>query len=134
MKGDAGGERRRKGRETTRGAGWLGCRAAAVGRRGACARGGLAVGAQGAGPVSGVGFLGGPRGDFDFGRGLDLPVRRDVDAFRNCLGWGSESDARSESTGGEAGACRRDGLLLARGTHSRAPAWLCSCSAFGGDS
>lgn len=68
--------------------------AAAVGRWGACARGGPAVGAQGAGLVSGMGCLGGPQGDLNLGKGPGLSVRRDPEAFPDCLGWGSESDAR----------------------------------------
>lgn len=89
------GKKRRKGRETTVGGqgGW-GASAPGSGRwaPGRMRQGRAGFGAQGAGLVSGMGCLGGPQGDPDLGRGPDLPVRRDLEAFRDCLGWGSESD------------------------------------------
>lgn len=60
-------------------------------------------GAQGAGLVSGMGCLGGSQGDPDLGRGPDLLVRRDLEAFRDCLGWGSESEAGACAVGGGQG-------------------------------
>lgn len=108
--------------------------AAAVGRRGACARGGPVLARRVRGWFPGWAVWVARRATPTWGEDRTFLSEETSRRFGTVWGGVRRVTLESEPAMGEAGACRRDALLLARGTHSLAPAWLCSCFAFDRDS